>query len=151
MNRIQKNMENRENVLVETIERLKPLLEEFKRCEKNIGQQLSEAINRVKTQERIIGNCPNCGNGKLMILRSRKTGKRFIGCTNYFQGTCKTSFPLPQKGKVKPSLRSCRFCGWPLLIVRIKSVRSWMLCFNPHCLGNVENKKCKTPYREAVL
>jgi len=140
MEQVQGNMENRENVLVEAVDRLKPLLEGFKWKEKTIGQALSEAIRRARMQERIIGNCPHCGTGKLMILYSRKTRKRFIGCTNYFHGLCKTSFPLPQKGTAKPAWKNCRACGWPLVHVRIKGRRPWMLCFNPDCPAKVGRK-----------
>ncbi len=133
MEHIQRNSEKRENVLVDAVNRLKPLLEGFKEREETIGQALSNAVKRAKMQERIVGNCPICGTGQLMILYSRRTGKRFIGCTNYFKGLCKTSFPLPQKGTVKPARRNCRSCGWPLVQVRIKVRRPWMLCFNPSC------------------
>lgn len=133
MEQIQNNEEKRENILVEAVDRLKPTLEEFKTRETLIGEALSAAIKRAKMQERIIGQCPDCGTGQLMILYSRKTGKRFIGCTNYFKGKCKTSFPLPQRGTVKPARRSCRACEWPLLDVRMKGRRPWALCFNPNC------------------
>lgn len=133
MEQIQNNEEKRENVLVEAVDRLKPTLEEFKTRETVMGETLSAAIKRARMEERIIGQCPDCGTGQLMILYSRKTGKRFIGCTNYFKGKCKTSFPLPQRGTVKPARRSCRACGWPLLDVRVKGRRPWALCFNPNC------------------
>jgi len=133
MEQIQRNSEKRENVLVEAVERLKPMLEELKKKEETIGQALSEAIKRARMQERIIGTCPSCGTGELMILYSRKTKKRFIGCTNYFKGLCETSFPLPQRGTVKPARRNCRACGWPIVQVRMRARRPWMLCFNPDC------------------
>ncbi|MEM2917304.1 MAG: DNA topoisomerase I [Candidatus Bathyarchaeia archaeon] len=133
MEEIQNNNGKRETVLVEAVERLKPILEEFKKKEETIGEALSQAIKKARMQERIVGNCPNCGEGKLMILYSRKTGKRFLGCTNFFKGKCKTSFPLPQRGTVKPLGKNCRGCGWPIAQVRIKGKRPWNLCFNPNC------------------
>jgi len=133
MEQIQRNSEKRESVLMEAVDRLKPMLEEFKEKEETIGQALSNAIKRAQMQERTIGNCPSCGTGKLMILYSRKTRKRFLGCTNYFKGACKTSFPLPQQGTAKPARKNCRACGWPLVNVRMRARRPWMLCFNPSC------------------
>ena len=133
MERIQVNGEKRENVLFEAVTILKPILEEFKNKEAEIGEALSEAIRKARIQERIIGQCPNCGTGQLMILYSRKTKKRFIGCTNYFKGICKTSFPLPQRGTLKPTGNQCKECGWPTIQVRIKGKRPWNLCFNPDC------------------
>jgi len=141
MNKIQMNEEKRENVLVDAVEILKPVVEELKTKEKIIGEQLSSAIKKSRIEERTIGTCPICHTGKLMILYSRKTGKRFIGCTNYFKGLCKTSFPLPQRGTVKPLGRNCRGCGWPTVQVRIKGRRPWTLCFNPQCPLIEERKK----------
>jgi DNA topoisomerase-1 len=141
MERIQNNMEKRENVLTEAIERLRPVLAEMKQQEKTIGEALNEAVRKAGLQERIIGTCPNCQTGKLVIIFSRQTGKRFIGCTNYFQKTCQTSFPLPQRGIVKPISRTCNACGWPLLFVREAGRRPWNLCFNPTCPKKEERRK----------
>jgi DNA topoisomerase-1 len=132
MNKIQTNSEKRENVLIEAIEIIKPVAEELKRKEKTIGEQLSNAIKKAKLEERTIGTCPICNTGKLVMLYSRRTGKRFVGCTNYFKGLCKASFPLPQKGTVRPLGKNCRECGWPTVQVRIGR-RPWTLCFNPTC------------------
>jgi DNA topoisomerase-1 len=109
------------------------MLETFKENEQNIGRMLGDAIKKAQMQERIIGSCPSCNTGKLIILYSRKTRKRFIGCTNYFQHLCKMSFPLPQRGTVKPTGRNCRACGRPILQIRIYGKRPWTLCFNPQC------------------
>jgi DNA topoisomerase-1 len=141
MERIQTNSEERRNVLVEAVNQLKPVLEELKEKEESIGQALSKAIKRARMQERMIGSCPSCKTGKLMILYSRKTRKRFIGCTNYFKGLCTTSFPLPQRGTVKPAQKNCRACEWPLVFVRLKGRRPWMLCFNPDCPLKEERRK----------
>jgi len=132
MNNIQTNSEKREQVITDTIKTLKPTLETLKEKEKEIGEQLAEAIKKSRTEERTIGTCPTCKTGKLTILRSRKTGKRFVGCTNYFKGLCKTSFPLPQKGTVKTLNRNCHKCGWPLVQVRMHRY-PWTLCLNPQC------------------
>lgn len=141
MERIQTNSEKRENVLFEAVERLKPMLEELKQKEAAIGEVLSKAIKRSRIQERIVGDCPTCHTGKLMIIYSRKTRKRFIGCTNYFKNVCQTSFPLPQRGTVKPLHRPCKGCGWPTLLVKIKGRRPWTLCFNENCPKKEERRK----------
>jgi DNA topoisomerase-1 len=133
MDKIQADREKRENVLLNAIEILKPAVEELKAKEKIIGEQLSNAIKKARLEERIVGPCPLCGTGLLMILYSRKTGKRFIGCTNYFKKQCNAAFPLPQRGIARPLGRNCRRCGWPTVQVRIKGRRPWNLCFNPKC------------------
>jgi len=141
MERIRTNSEKRENILFEAVEILKPMLEELKQREAAIGEALSNAIKRSRIQERIVGDCPTCKTGKLMILYSRKTRKRFIGCTNYFKNVCQTSFPLPQRGTVKPLHRPCKGCGWPTLLVKIKGRRPWTLCFNEKCPKKEERRK----------
>jgi len=141
MNKIQTNGEKRENVLLEAVEILKPVTEELKEKERIIGEQLSNAMKRAKLEERTIGLCPICNTGKLVTLYSRRTGKRFVGCTNYFKGLCKASFPLPQKGAIRSLGKNCRGCGWPTVQVRIRGRRPWMLCFNPNCPLKEERRK----------
>jgi len=135
MNRIQENKEKREEVLIEVVEILKPVLERLKKEEKTIGEQLGSALEKAKLEERTIDTCRVCKTGKLIVTYSRKTGKRFVGCTNYFKGLCKTSFPLPQKGKLRLDGKKCLKCSWPTIEVRMKR-RPWILCFNPECPSN---------------
>ena len=141
MKRIQNNSEKRERILEETVDRLKPVLTELKKHEMTTGEALSYALKRAQIQERIIGECPNCHVGKLTILFSRRTKKRFIACANYFTTGCKTTFPLPQQGTVKPTGRICKGCGWPTLLVYISGRRPWNLCFNPVCPIREEKRK----------
>jgi len=133
MEQIRNNKMKRKTVLDEVIEQLKPQLEHFKENEETIGEALTHAIQRAQAQERIVGKCPNCGTGNLTIIYSRKTGKRFLGCSNYFKGVCSTSFSLPQRGIITPTGNSCKACGWPQILVRLKGRRPWNLCFNPDC------------------
>jgi DNA topoisomerase-1 len=140
MDRIQENREKREDVLADVIRSLDKLLATFKDEEMVIGEQLGEALERAKLEERIIGTCPVCKTGKLVINYSRKTRKRFIGCTNYFKGLCKTSFPLPQRGTIWPTQKTCPACGWPNVEVHMKR-RQWVLCFNPRCPPKQEIKE----------
>ena len=39
-----------------------------------------------------LADCPKCGIGRLRIVRSKLTGKRFMGCSNYLNG-CTASSP----------------------------------------------------------
>jgi DNA topoisomerase-1 len=133
MNEIQQKKETKEKVLLSAIEILKPATEKLKEKERVIGAQLSQALKESKLEENIIGACPTCQNGKLVILYSRKTGKRFVGCTNYFEGKCKTAFPLPQRGSVKPTGNVCKSCGWPTVRVWMRGKRPWNLCLNSEC------------------
>ena len=132
MEEIQQGKETKANVVQEAKEILKSVTEKLKEKEAEIGAQLSQAIRKAKLEERTIGACPTCKNGKLVILHSRKTGKRFVGCTGYFEGNCKTAFPLPQRGYVKPQ-GVCKSCSWSTVRVLTRRTRPWTLCFNPDC------------------
>jgi DNA topoisomerase-1 len=141
MNEIQQRKETRENVVQSAIEILKPVTAKLKENERIIGAQLSQALKKSKLEERIIGACPICQTGKLVILYSRKTGKRFVGCTNYFEGSCKTTFPLPQRGFVKPLGNVCRGCGWPTVRIWLRGKRPWNLCLNPECPAKTKEER----------
>jgi DNA topoisomerase-1 len=133
MELIQQGEESKGQVLLDAVEALKPVLASLKDNEQAVGEQLSRAVMQAKLEERTIGACPVCHSGKLIIQYSKKSGKRFVGCTNYFSGACKTAFPLPQKGYIKPSGKPCKSCGWPAVAVWLKAKRPWNLCLNPQC------------------
>ena len=77
--------------------------------------------------------CPQCKTGKLMIIRSRKTKKRFIGCSNYYNG-CRASSPLIQKGMICTTKISCKLCGWPIILFRYSVKQKWTKqCSNIKC------------------
>ena len=132
MTLIQQGKVAREDVIREVIEILKPITEKLKDKEQTIGKQLSQAIGKARLEDRVIGKCPTCKTGRLLIIRSKKTSKRFLGCTQYFEGKCKTSFPLPQQGLIRPS-GTCRNCGWSKIRILMKGRHPWNLCFNPEC------------------
>ncbi|RLI24211.1 MAG: DNA topoisomerase I [Candidatus Hecatellales archaeon] len=130
---IERGEESRENVLSEALEELKPVVEELKKAEENLGGTLSKAIQAENLRRRLVGSCPSCGTGSLVILRSRRTGKRFIGCTNFFTGKCRQAYPLPQRGRLTVSDKPCKLCGWPTLTLKLKGKRPFTFCINPEC------------------
>jgi DNA topoisomerase-1 len=141
MEQIRNNSMKRETVLANVIKQLKPQLKQFKENEKAIGEALSKATKKARMREHVIGKCPNCSTGDLTIIYSRTTRKRFIGCNNYFKGLCKTSFPLPQRGTVKPTKSLCKSCGWPQVLVWFRGRKPWNLCFNPDCSSKTKRRK----------
>jgi DNA topoisomerase-1 len=130
--------------LSEAIEILKPVTAKLKENEDAIGKQLSQSLAASSLAERTVGVCPTCKTGTLVILHSKKTDKRFVGCTNYFTGTCKTAYPLPQRGIVKPLRRACSGCGSPTVRVWQRGRRAWTLCLNPDCTLKREKSKLRT-------
>ena len=141
MDQIQQGDQTKQNVLQSATETLKLVTSELKEKKAAIGAQLSQPLQKNRLDERTIGECPKCPDGKLVIVRSKKTGKRFVGCTNYFEGKCNASFPLPQTGTVKSLSSVCKSCGSPIVAVYLKSRRPWRLCLNPKCPTKGESKQ----------
>lgn len=129
MNQIESQKKTRQEVIVDAIEKLTPILEDFKRKEKEIGNALHEALSKIQQKQFLLGNCPLCG-GQLKIIKSRKSKKRFVGCSNYWSGTCNFSAPLPQAGILEPIGKTCPNCGFPTLLVRRPRRRPQELCVN---------------------
>ena len=79
--------------------------------------------------------CPQCKMGKLMIIRSRKTRKRFIGCSNYYNG-CRASSPLIQRGMIWATKTPCKLCSWPIILFRYSIKQKWQKqCTNMKCVS----------------
>ena len=100
---------------------------------REIGESLAAAAPPVPAA---LGPCPVCGTGALRMIRSRKTGKRFAGCTNYPSG-CRASAPLPQRGTLRALRSPCPRCSWPVVYVLGRG-RPWKLCINPACPSKVK-------------
>ena len=96
----------------------------------------------------VIGECPTCKasgvRGNLVAQKNPRTLKRFVRCENH--ETCKTSYPLPQRGKLTTTEKVCEACGAPRVV--IASDRGpWDLCPNPACPQREEKEKGKSPGR----
>ena len=80
-------------------------------------------------------DCPECKLGQLMVIRSRSTRKRFMGCSNYYGG-CKASSPLLQKAKLRAVKEACSICKWPMIIFRYSRNQKWTKqCSNFNCIS----------------
>lgn len=77
--------------------------------------------------------CPECHMGKILMIRSRQTKKRFMGCSNYHNG-CKASSPLIQRGMIAATKIPCQTCSWPIILFRYSSKQKWnRQCCNIRC------------------
>ncbi len=82
-------------------------------------------------------DCPECRLGQLMVIRSNKTKKRFLGCSNYYNG-CKASAPLLQKAKLRATKIPCKICSWPIVIFRYSRKQKWTRqCSNIKCESRI--------------
>ena len=147
MDRIREGEVPKEGVVVDARESLLVLLEQLKKREQEIGVSLVEGLRRFWKAKEELGPCPSCGDGTLLIIRSAKTGKRFVGCSNYREGGCDLTFPLPQRGTIAPLDELCPDCGHRLIRVT-SGRRPWTTCINwAKCPGRQDQLK-KTAKKE---
>jgi DNA topoisomerase-1 len=103
----------------------------LKAGEVEIGNEMKRSATETTISQNTLGPCPVCKTGRLRIIRSAKTRKRFVGCTNYSHG-CRASAPLPQRGTISLTDTACKDCGWPVVYVRYGR-HPWRLCVNMQC------------------
>jgi DNA topoisomerase-1 len=141
MDNIQEGTRDRESVVYGAKTRLLRYLEEFKSKEDQIGETLVKGLQRYWKDTEELGPCPKCEDGILRVVRSPKSGKRFVGCSNYKEGKCDQTFPLPQKGTITPIDDICPHCNYRMIKV-VSGRRTWTTCINwAHCPGRQDDLK----------
>jgi DNA topoisomerase-1 len=86
-------------------------------------------IQQAHQEQNYMGKCPACE--KPLIMRTSRRSKRFVGCTGY--PNCRTTFPLPQKGRIQLLDEVCNECGTPFISVKMKGKKIWRFCLNQEC------------------
>ena len=87
-------------------------------------EDLAKVVWKGMDEDRILGPCKVCeeaGRTKedgspnmLRIIRAKKSGKRFVGCSGWTLDdpeSCDQTFPLPQRGDVFRLEERCSICG----------------------------------------
>jgi DNA topoisomerase I len=115
----------------ETLTTLLAQIGEVRLHEGAIANEMRGSVSESVLAQTILGICPVCKEGRLRVVRSYKSGKRFVGCTSYSKG-CRASAPLPQRGAIKTTSKPCGSCGWPVVYVRMGR-HPWKLCVNDRC------------------
>ncbi|WP_455369917.1 DNA topoisomerase I [[Eubacterium] cellulosolvens] len=140
MNKIETGKTDHRTIVKNTVKELKIIFEKIASHEKEIGRELSEAISETKVQNYTLKiPCPNCGS-QLRIIRSKKTKKRFIGCSGAMKGECRFSLPLMQFGTLKILDNYCKKCNFQL--VSIKGKRRLPIVSCPKCyVEGLSNKR----------
>jgi DNA topoisomerase-1 len=131
LERIEGSGESGRGFFERTVTALLTQIGEVRLHEAEIAGSMRSSVSEGTLGKTILGGCPMCREGKLWVVRSRKSGKRFVGCTNYSKG-CRASAPLPQRGTIKAASKPCGSCGWPVVYVRLGR-RPWKLCVNDRC------------------
>ncbi|MEA3343478.1 MAG: DNA topoisomerase I, partial [archaeon] len=129
MEQIEKGKLESASVLKKAEKDLKELFSKFREHEKEIGSSLIGAIRSTQEQSNMIGKCPKCEKGNLIIKRG-KYG-RFIACDQYPE--CKTIISIPQKGMIKSANKLCPECNHPMIRIAIARKKLQELCINKNC------------------
>jgi DNA topoisomerase-1 len=133
MKKIEEGEKKKEDVVNESRIMLKAVLKDLQSKRKEIKELMHKAL----LQQYIFGVCPKSG-GKLKLVISKKSHKRFVGCSDYPK--CHFGMPLPQSGYIFISPETCQKCGIHMIEWRGKeSRRTYIFCVNPAC--KTEKKK----------
>ncbi len=126
-------------------------------------EDLAKVIWKGMDEDRVLGPCKVCEEADrkkddgsphmLRIIRAKKSGKRFVGCSGWTlddPDSCDQTFPLPQRGDVFKLEDRCSICGeTPRLKVVPFRGRPWNLCLNDDCESMQEMKRRRAE-REAA-
>ena len=133
---IESGKANSDFVLKHATAKLKEAITLLKQREIEVGNRITEALDVTKNrQATVIGTCPICSSGDLKIMRSKRTKKRFVGCSNYATKKCKATAPLPQTPSIKTTGKVCTTCQWPILEADFMRQKKYCLkfCVNAQC------------------
>ena len=147
MENIQLGSQERSTAIKDAINALERILTTFHDKEKSIGLAIFSAITNYQEKSNIIGPCPKCETGTLKITYSKKTKKRFIGCSNYSDPKikCTNSYPISQRGKIFALNQPCPHCNTPMISIFGSTSKSRIplkTCVNwVNCPGRQKTKK----------
>jgi DNA topoisomerase-1 len=130
MEQVYNGEKNRQVVVDEAQRVLIDVLKDFKENEEKIGEKLLKGLEESRLERRRLGVCPKCG-GELKIVRSRRTGLFFVGCSGYPK--CTNSYPLPHNARIDKTGRVCEKCGTPIVRVVRRGKRPFNMCLDPNC------------------
>ncbi|MBN2101931.1 MAG: DNA topoisomerase I [Candidatus Aenigmarchaeota archaeon] len=142
MEKIQEEDSSEKPVIEHARKDLERILAKFKESEAKIGGDLASGMKEMEAENRFIGTCDKCGNGKLNVIYSGKTGKRFVSCDKYPE--CTNTFGLPQKGNLTVLDEPCKKCGLKVVSIKTKGKRPWKLCIKCGFVNGISSKDSKS-------
>ncbi|MCK4522312.1 MAG: DNA topoisomerase I [Nanoarchaeota archaeon] len=134
MEQIREGKKKKEDVVEESKKVVTEIIDEFKKDEKAIGEELLAANRETINVMTYIGKCPKCKDGSLTI-RKGKYGK-FVSCDKY--PDCKTIYSLPS-AMVKPTKSICEHCGLPKILIIKKRKKPQEVCIDSKCHGKLKD------------
>ena len=137
---IREMKQKKEKILEDAKDAITKIIVDFKKHQKEIGDDLSKANRETQDEMAFLGTCPVCKGGNLAIRRG-KFGS-FAACNKY--PDCKTIFSIPKNAFIKPAKKSCEVCGFPKVLAIKKARQPLEFCLNPKCPSkNVEGEAGK--------
>lgn len=129
MEQIMENKRKSDDVLDEAKEKIKEIISDFKKHEKEIGKNLLAANIETRDELSHLGKCLICKKGELHMRRG-KYGN-FVACNKYPK--CKTTFSLPHNALIKPAKKECEVCKYPMVLAIKRGKRPQNFCLNKKC------------------
>ena len=83
MEEIREDKSKPEKVLERAKKELGEILDAIRKNEVELGKKLAGANYEARKEAETLGECPKCNVGNIVVRRSKKTRKRFAGCSNY--------------------------------------------------------------------
>ncbi len=133
MDAISEGKISKDSVVDESRDVLRRVYDHLQSSETEFADIVWEGIRTDET----LGKCPESGHD-LIIRRSRKSRKRFVGCSGY--PDCRVTYPLPQRGEIIPLGTQCDACGSPEIKV-LGGKRPWVTCINMDCPKKQEQRE----------
>ncbi|MBI2647701.1 DNA topoisomerase I, partial [Candidatus Woesearchaeota archaeon] len=129
MEKIREKLQKKEDTLEEAKNAITKIIADFKKYEKEIGEDLLKANRATQDEMAFLGICPICKEGNLTIRRG-KFGN-FAACNKY--PNCKTIFSLPKNALIKPAKKNCEICSFPKVLAIKRAKQPLEFCLNPKC------------------
>jgi len=133
MDAISEGKISKDSVVDESRDVLRRVYDHLQNVETEFADIVWEGIRTDET----LGKCPESGHD-LIVRRSRKSRKRFVGCSGY--PDCNVTYPLPQRGEIIPLGTTCDACGSPEIKV-LGGKRPWITCINMDCPKKLAQKE----------
>lgn len=123
MEDVAKGKKKKEDVIKDSRKDLTLVIKEMSKNSEKIRTDIRSAF------ENNLGPCQECKKGYMRVLISKRTKKRFAGCSNY--PNCHNGWPLPQKARIRLLEEYCRSCGARKILVEGR--RAFEVCPNIKC------------------
>src|SRR5919112_817078 len=140
MDAISEGKISKDSVVDESRDVLRRVYDHLQNVETEFADIVWEGIRTDET----LGKCPESGHD-LIVRRSRKSRKRFVGCSGY--PDCNVTYPLPQRGEIIPLGTTCDACGSPEIQV-LGGKRPWVTCINMDCPKKQEQREAAEKAKE---